>query len=230
MRNLFYILPFVLLTAACQSNANRPHGAHPTIADDTLLSVPASARDDINKARTNHDEAVDRVALAELEVQRAEERVTIAKKDVDIAEAELDAAQDRVDLARAGSESDRDDRIRSATEKRDAVRAHLDWARTQVQLEEGRVSKAESQVALAKRHVTLADAKVELAKAEAVHELGRSDYEAIEVADFARCVADEELALKLAEIDAKACDEKLEVRQKAVEVRAKAVPSSYRKS
>ncbi len=230
MRNHFYILPLLLLAGACQSNSHRSYGDRPTVAEKTLLSVPASARNDINKERTARTEAVDRVALAELEVQRAEERVNIAQKDVSIAKDELGAAEDRVELAREGNESDRDDRIQSAIEKRDATRAHMEWTRCQVMVEEGRVTKAQAQVAVAKQHVALADAKIELAKAEAVQDLDRKDYDSIDVNDFQRCVAEEEASLKMAEIDAKACEDKLEVRQKLLEARAKAVPASYRKS
>ena len=48
------------------------------------------------------------------------------------------------------------------------------------------------------------------------------------MADFERAVSDEEVALKLAEIDAQACTDKLEVRQDALDSRAKSVPATYR--
>jgi len=230
MRTHFYILPLLLLASACQSSSYRSYGDRPTIEEKTLLSVPASARDDINKERTTRTEALDRVALAELEVQRAQERHSIAKKDIGISNDELEAAEDRLELARKGNESDRDDRIQTAIDRRDGVRARMHWARCQAQVEEGRVTKAEAQVTVANRHVALADAKVELAKAQAVRHLDRDDYDSIDILDFERSVAEEEAALKMAEIDAKATEEKLEVQQELLESRAKAVPASYRNS
>jgi hypothetical protein len=229
MNKSFYILPFALFAAACQSNSYKSYGEQPMVDDQMLMSVPASDRDDINKARTERNEAVDAVAMAEREVERAQERVNIAKHDIDIAAEEIDAAQARLDLAMSGNGSDRQDRIDDSMAACDGAHAHAAWAHAQVELEKGRVEQAEARVAIAKQRVELADARIELAKAEAVHSLKRPDLEPVDVAQFERAVADEEVELKLTEIDAEACKEKLDVRQDALESRAKSVPASYRK-
>lgn len=230
MNKSFYILPLVLLAGACQSSSYNSYGERPTIADKTLLSVPASERDDIDKARMERTKAVDEVALAEREVERAKERVEIAKSDINIAEAEYEAAQSRLELAQSSNASDRNERIENAMEDLDGVRAHAAWAHTKVEIEEGRVEEAQAKVKVAERRVELAEARIELAKAQAVESLDRDEYRDIDVNDFERCVADEELAVKMAEIEAEACAKKLELRNDLLEERAKAVPASYRSS
>ncbi len=231
MNKYFYILPIVLLGAAsCQSSSYRSYDERPTVADKTLMSVPASERADIDNARMERSKAVDEVGLAEREVERAKERVKIAKGDVDIAAAEYDAAQSRIELAQGSNASDRNDRIDASMKDLDGVRAHASWARTQVRLEEGRVEEAQAKVNVAEMRVELADARIELAKAQAVESLDRDDYRDIDVREFERRVADEELAVKMAEIEADACGKKLELRNDLLESRAKAVPASYRSS
>jgi hypothetical protein len=227
MNKLLCFLPLMLASVACQASSYSGGGTHPAIEDKTLINVPAGQREDINKARTGRSEALDSVALAKQEVARAEERVTIAKSDVRIADSEIDAAAARLELARKSTASNRDDQIKEATAKLDGVRAHQQWARTQVQLEECRVGALEAQVKLAKQRVALADAKIELAKARAVKDLARPDDDSIDVREFERCVADEDVALKMSEIDAEAWSKKVELRQDIVETRAKAVPASY---
>lgn len=232
MDKRFYILPIALaagLTACSTSHDYHSDDDRPVVSDKTLMVVPANERDGINKARTSHSEAVDGVALAEQEVKRAEQRLEIAKDEVKIADSELEAAQDRVDLARTGIADDRDDRIEDAREGWDSACARKHWARTQVLVEEGRVEQAEARVAVAKRRVALEQAKIELAKAKAVKDVYRDDVAPIDVAAFERSVADEEINLKIAEIDVEACEKKMELREDALEDRAKAIPASHRK-
>lgn len=230
MNKLFYILPLVLVGASCQSSSYNSYGERPTIADKTLMSVPASEREDIDKARMERTKAVDEVGLAEREVERAKERVKIAKSDIGIAEAEYEAAQARLELAESSNASDRNDRIEQAMKDLDGVRAHAAWAHTKVQIEEGAVEEAQAKVEVAERRVELADARIELAKAQAVESLDRDEYRDIDVSNFERCVADEELDVKLAEVEAEACAKKLELRNGLLEERAEAVPASYRSS
>ncbi len=230
MHKLFYILPIVLLAASCQSGSYKAYGERPTIADKTLMSVPSSAREDIDKARLERTQALDEVTLAKREVERAKERSSIAAKDVGIAKDEVDAGQERLELARSGSGADRNDRIQNAMKHLEGVRAHLAWTQAQVQFEEGRVEMANSKVAVAEQRVNLADARIELAKAEAVHSLEREDYSDVDVADFERCVAEQETELKMDQVDADASQKKMELRQDLLESRAKAVPASYRSS
>lgn len=227
MKNFLYLFPLLVLGTACQSSSYRTHGTRPAIEDKTLMSVPVAQREDINKARTNRAEAMDRVDLTKQDVARAEERVNIAKSDLKIAEAEVDAAESRLELAKKSDDPNRDKEIKDAESKLDGVRAHHQWARTQVQLEENRVEELDARVKLAKQRVALADAKIELAKAKAVKDLNRPDLESIDVNEFERTVADEEVALKMSEIDVDAWSKKIELRQSALEARAKAVPASY---
>lgn len=231
MNKHFYILPLSLLAlAACSSSGEyQTNDEQPVISDKTLMVVPADERDDINKARTGHTQALDAVVLAEQEVKRAEQRLAIAKDEVGIADKEMEAAHDRVELARSGVADDRDDRIEEANEGWNGACARKHWARTQVLVEEGRVEQAKCKVALAKRRVALENAKIELAKAKAVKDVDRDDLEPIDIAAFERSVADEEINLKMAEIDVEACEKKMELRQDALEDRAKAIPSSHRK-
>lgn len=230
MNKLLYILPLVLVGASCQSSSYNSYGERPTIADKTLMSVPASERDDIDKARMERTKSVDEVGLAEREVERAKERVKIAKGDVDIAAAEYKAAESRLELAQTSNASDRNDRIENAIKDLDGVRAHAAWAHTKVQLEENGVEEAQAKVKVAEMRVELADARIELAKAQAVEALDRDEYRDIDVGNFERCVADEELAVKMAEVEAEACAKKLELRSDLLEERSKAVPASYRSS
>ncbi len=228
MKTRFYILPLILLAAACQSSAYRSSGARPSIDDATLMSVPVGDRDGLQEARAECSAATDRVALAKQEVETAKQQVTLDEKSVGIARTEIDAAEDRLELARQSDATDRKARIESATKHLHGTRAHLECTRAQVRLGTGRVTLRQAGVAHAEQRVRVADAKVELAKAEAVSELERSDLEPVDVAEFARCVAEEEVGLKMSAIDVDACEKKLELQRDALEACSKAVPSDYR--
>lgn len=223
------LLALAFAASACQTSPYRSYGDRPTINDNTLMSVPVAKRDDINKARTEHAEMVDRVALAKRDVDEAQERVKLAKQEVSIANAEISAAESRLELARKRVDTDRDDGIKTATENLDGVRAHLRWARTNVILAEERVEQKQAQVELAEERVDLAQARIELAKASAVKDLERDDFDDIDVHDFQRSVADAEVSVRLAEIDIEAWEKKIEARKSSVDESAKLVPASYRK-
>lgn len=228
MKALFYILPTILLAAACQSNGYRSTGARPSIDDATLMSVPLNERDGLQEARAEHSAAVDRVALAKREVEIAKEQTNLDEQAVKIARAEVDAAEDRLEMARKSDASDRKDRIDSATKHLNGARANLEWTRSQVRVAEGRITLRQSGVTLAEQRVRVAEAKVELAKAEAVSDLERGDLAPIDVAAFERCVAEEETGLKMSQVDLDACEKKLELQREALDACAKAVPSDYR--
>jgi len=228
MRTLFYILPTILLAAACQSSAYRSSGSRPSIDDSTLMSVPVADRDGLQEARAEHSTATDRVAMAQREVQIAKEQVALDEQAVKIASAEVEAAQDRMKMAMKSDASDRKDRIENSKQLLHGSGAHLEWTRSQVRLDNGRVALREAGVKLAEQRVRVANAKVELAKAAAVSELERPDLAPVDVAEFERSVAEEEIGLKMAEVDVDAAERKMELQREALDACAKAVPSDYR--
>lgn len=228
MSTRFYIVPLILLATACQSSAYRSSGARPSIDDATLMSVPVADRDGLQEARAEHSAATDRVTLALREVETAKEQVALDEQAVKIASSEIGAAEDRLDMAQKSDAPDRKERIENATKGLHGARAHAEWTRSQVRLDSGRVALRQAGVALAEQRVRVANAKVELAKAEAVSELERSDLQPVDVAEFTRSVAEEEIGLKMAAVDVDACEKKLELQREALDACAKAVPSDYR--
>jgi hypothetical protein len=223
------LLPLILIavgSAACQSTMHRT--ARLSVDDDALVNVPVSQREEVAKARTECNEVQDRVTIAEHDVEMAKERLALAKQTAHISEEEVEAADDRVKLAHDMSDSGRANAIKTAEENREAIRAHCRWADSQVVYHERRVDGLKARVDIEKLRVELANAKVELAKAKAVNALERTDVDAYDVGAFEAVVANRQMNVELAKIDAEAWDKKMKLCRGALDDQAKLVPASYR--
>lgn len=220
-------LPLVLIclgSVACQSTYSNKRMS---VDDDALVRVPVAERESINKAREEHLQAQDRIAVAEQAVEAAQADLDIAKRTAGVSHDEMSVAQERCDIARKLDPETRQDAIRTADRDLDAVCAHARWADAQVDCQERVIEEKQAQVDLEKRRVDLAEAKVELAKAKAVNTSDSTDRHEYDVSAFESVVTARQLDVDLAEIDRDAWQKKLRLCRDAVEARADAVPTSY---
>lgn len=223
MRNLTLLSFAALLSVACQSNrysdSTYPTST-PTVSDDVYVLVPEKNRSAIAENRAERIRMQDSVAIAERDLMMERQRLDGAKLEAKQAGESMTAARRAMEVADESGQLRREDEMDRAADQIDRARARWHQARAQVAFHESRIAQLEAEVKLAELRVELADAKVELDKARAVAELDRPESKSIAIRDFEANVAEHETRIAMAEVDAKAWEEKMELRKEAIEASA----------
>ena len=223
MRTLSALSLAALLSVACQSNRYSDSvyaTSTPTVADDVYVLVPEANRSAIAQSRAERMRMQDGVDIAERDLMMERQRLDGAKVAADQAGEGMTAARRALEVAEDSAQARRDEEIERANEQINRARARWQLARSQVAFHESRIAQLESDVTLAELRVDLADAKIELDKARAVSKLDRPEAKKIALRDFEASVAEHELRIAVAEVDAKAWEQKMELRQEAIEASA----------
>jgi hypothetical protein len=222
MKTYLSLALITLGLAACQTSFSSQ--TRTSVDDDVLVQVPVADRGDINKARAESQDAVDRIGIAEHEVDLAKEKLRQAEHTASMANQEVAEARKRSKNSE-NSASDADKQL--ATDNCDAACAHARWAEAQVVYHEHAVEDMKARVGLETLRKKLADAKVELAKAEAVNAADHEPVEPFDVAAFESAVAARQLDVAMAEVDRDAWVKKMQLCRAAVEAKAQEVPASF---
>ncbi|MBI1381592.1 MAG: hypothetical protein GC161_10960 [Planctomycetaceae bacterium] len=223
MRTLAALSLLALVTAGCQSHRYTeniyPSGT-PTVADELFVLVPEGSRKSIIEARTERLRMQDAVAVAERDLKLERQRLEVAKVEAEQTATGMTAARRSLEVAEKSAEGRREADMDEAAAQIDRARARWHEARMNVAFHESRIAQLEDELELAKLRVDLADARVELDKAKAVAKLDRPEAENIAIGDFEANVEEHETRIAIAEIDAKAWEEKMELRREAIEASA----------
>lgn len=209
-----------LLALGCRSTrfGNDPDGSVAVVVnDDMLVSVPEADRENITRARTERSEMKDRVAMAERDAEQGRRQLDVTEEELEAAEDAVTTAEKGLEVARDGNENARASEMESANRKLETARTRLYLARSRVAHGKTQLSRLESETDLANLRLQWSEACVELAKAKAVHELDRPEAREISVRAFEARVADRKIQVALAEIDTQAWEQKVQVRQDALE-------------
>ncbi len=225
MKMIASLLLLALLTAGCQSGTsynNHYRGSTPHVEDDVFVYVPESDRGDIATARAESSRMMDSVAVAKRDLDQEVQRLSLAEDQLETTGDEVDTARESLALARDSNEARREKEVENATRQLESARSRWRYGESAVAYNELRVDQLESGVALAKLRVTLADARIEFAKAHAVSKLDRPEAQDVSLPDFQACIDEHEARIAMAEVDADAWKKKLELRQKALDSRREA--------
>ncbi|HEX6882985.1 MAG TPA: hypothetical protein VF530_06365 [Planctomycetota bacterium] len=221
MRTIRWLVLIPALAIGCKSNpfSDRDGSAALVVDDDFLVDVPESDRADIAVARTERSEMRDLVAIAERNVEQGRRQLDVAEEELAAAEAAVRTAEKSLAVAGEDDESVRASEIGDANRRLEGARARKHWARSKVAYQGTHISRLESQTDLARLRLEWSEARVELAKARAVHELDRPEARALSVGEFEARVAEKQVEVAMAEIDAQAWEKKAQVRQHALDDR-----------
>jgi len=209
-----------LLALGCRSTpfGHNPDGSVAVVVnDDMLVSVPEADRESITRARTERGEMKDRVVMAERDAEQGRRQLDVTKEELEAAEAAVQTAEKSLEVARDGGEGVRKSEMESASLRLEDARAQLYCARSKFAHGRTQLSRLESETDLADLRMQWSEARVELAKARAVHELDRPEAREISMMAFEARVADRQVQVAMAEIDAQAWEKKVQVRQDALE-------------
>lgn len=209
---------FLVTLSGCSSTPWSNDSA--TVDDAYLARVDSADRGEIAELRSERAELGDDLAFAERRIDEEEARKDVAEQEVDVAEQEVARAEARLDVSPGEDVQD----------ELDAARAHVRWAEAQVDYHDLRIRGAEAERDLAARRVELADARVELRKARAVADLDEQGLPEIDVEAHEDAVERAELAVRMAEIDLEAWEQKAQAQLALVERRAEGTPEELRAS
>lgn len=223
MRTLAALSIVVLASVGCQSHRyteNTYPSGSPTVADELFVLVPEGSRKAIIEARTERLRMQDAVAVAERDLKLERQRLEVAEVEAKQSATGMTAARRALEVAEKSSEARREGEMDDASSQIDRARARWHEARSKVAFHESRIAQLEDELELAKLRVDLADARVELDKARAVAKLDRPEAETIALRDFEASVEEHETRIAIAEVDARAWKEKMELRREAIEASA----------
>lgn len=186
--------------AACHTA--RPMGQR---VDASLLQyVDEGQRSDVNKARSEADNAHDQLAIAERKLTESKGRLEIAEKELQVTKAQQDKTRTEVAVERG------DDAKSSLSDARQGVQT----AEAEVRVREAEIRVADHEVRVAREQDELARARIDLAAARAVAGVDRPECRRIDVAGFERMVRAEEADVQVAQVRLEEAMREAEARRK----------------
>lgn len=214
-----------LALAACSSISMPWHEDRPKVDDALLADLPDDDRQAIADLRAERARLGDELAAAEREISRREAQKDVADEELDVARQEVDVAKARL---RAASEAGGEPDVVAELEDEGlaAARAHVAWARAQIDYGEALVQEARAERDLAKRRVELADARLEQRKAEAVTGLEGGRMTEADLERYAEAVDRAQVAVSMAEVDVDAWERKAAVNEERLPIHTEGVAKS----
>lgn len=186
----------VLPLAACSSTGNRWATSSSSVPDGLLQYADEGDLDKVQDARTEHDQAQDRLAAAKQARTDAEQERRVLAEEIDVAEQRVEVAKARVRAQKDGDTEAMEDAERQVEE----AEARVIEANAKRDLHASRIAVERAEIAVAEAEVALAAARVDLAKARAVADLDRPEAKKITVDAFEADVRERETELEIATV------------------------------